>query len=88
MPPEKKYRLTLRGRLLRRLVGRKARSPETVAVEAARRTRFYAEFYAGADPRDFEGTYGEYLLAKVAKVFPGLGGQVLDLPDGPVGPTR
>jgi isopenicillin N synthase-like dioxygenase len=42
----------------------------------------------GADPRDFEGTYGEYLLAKVAKVFPGLGGQVLDLPDGPVGPTR
>lgn len=27
----------------------------------------------GADPADFEGTYGEYLVAKVAKVFPALG---------------
>ena len=28
----------------------------------------------GADPLAFEGTYGEYLLGKVSKVFPSLGG--------------
>jgi isopenicillin N synthase-like dioxygenase len=32
----------------------------------------------GADPIAFTGTYGEYLLAKVAKVFPVLGHDVLD----------
>lgn len=31
----------------------------------------------GADPLLFEGTYGEYLLGKVARVFPELGGHVL-----------
>lgn len=30
-----------------------------------------------ADPRQWSGTYGEYLLAKVTKVFPDLGGTVL-----------
>lgn len=32
----------------------------------------------GADPRLFEGTYGDYLLDKVGKVFPELGARVLD----------
>lgn len=31
----------------------------------------------GADPLAFEGTYGDYLLSKVAKVFPALGSEVL-----------
>ena len=31
----------------------------------------------GADPVLFDGTYGEYVLSKVAKVFPDLGGEVL-----------
>ena len=32
----------------------------------------------GASVHDFSGTYGDYLLAKVAKVFPDLGARVLD----------
>ncbi|ALG11330.1 isopenicillin N synthase family dioxygenase [Kibdelosporangium phytohabitans] len=32
----------------------------------------------GADVHDFEGTYGDYLLAKVSKVFPQLNDQVHD----------
>ncbi len=32
----------------------------------------------GTSVHGFEGTYGEYLLGKVAKVFPGLGRDVLD----------
>lgn len=31
----------------------------------------------GADLQAFEGTYGDYLIGKVSKVFPGLGGDVL-----------
>jgi isopenicillin N synthase-like dioxygenase len=31
----------------------------------------------GADPLAFQGPYGDYVLAKVAKVFPALGGAVL-----------
>ncbi|NIA68912.1 isopenicillin N synthase family oxygenase [Pelagibius litoralis] len=31
----------------------------------------------GADLQAFEGTYGDYLLSKVSKVFPALGGEVL-----------
>jgi isopenicillin N synthase-like dioxygenase len=31
----------------------------------------------GADPRAFTGTYGEYLLGKVGKVFPQLRADVL-----------
>ena len=31
----------------------------------------------GADLQAFTGTYGDYLLGKVAKVFPELGGEVL-----------
>jgi len=30
-----------------------------------------------ADLQEFQGTYGDYLLGKVSKVFPGLGGDVL-----------
>jgi len=36
--------------------------------------------YSGWDPADlqaFKGTYGDYLLGKVGKVFPGLGKEVL-----------
>jgi isopenicillin N synthase-like dioxygenase len=32
----------------------------------------------GADPIEFSGTYGEYLLAKVSRVFPALRDEVLD----------
>jgi isopenicillin N synthase-like dioxygenase len=32
----------------------------------------------GASVHDFDGTYGDYLLGKVAKVFPDLGSRVLD----------
>lgn len=32
----------------------------------------------GADLQAFQGTYGDYLLGKVSKVFPELGGEVLD----------
>jgi isopenicillin N synthase-like dioxygenase len=36
-----------------------------------------ARRWDGASVHAFEGTYGEYLLAKVAKVFPALGAEVL-----------
>ncbi|KAA9380903.1 isopenicillin N synthase family oxygenase [Microbispora cellulosiformans] len=36
----------------------------------------------GLDLRAFTGTYGDYLTAKVAKVFPHLGGRVLSPPSG------
>jgi len=32
----------------------------------------------GADPREFRGTYGDYLLGKIAKVFPALARDVLE----------
>ena len=32
----------------------------------------------GASVHDFTGTYGEYLLTKVSRVFPDLGADVLD----------
>jgi isopenicillin N synthase-like dioxygenase len=32
----------------------------------------------GANVHELGGRYGDYLMAKVAKVFPDLGGQVLD----------
>ena len=35
-----------------------------------------AERWDRASVHDFQGTYGEYLLAKVARVFPGLDGAV------------
>ena len=41
-----------------------------------------AERWDGASVHDFRGTYGEYLLAKVARVFPELGEGVLP-PGGP-----
>jgi polar amino acid transport system ATP-binding protein len=36
-----------------------------------------AERWDDADPLAFEGTYGDYLLAKVSKVFPELRADVL-----------
>jgi isopenicillin N synthase-like dioxygenase len=37
-----------------------------------------ADRWDHASVHDFEGTYGDYLLAKVAKVFPDLGASALD----------
>ncbi len=34
-----------------------------------------------ADPHLFDGTYGEYVMSKVSKVFPALRDEVLDHPD-------
>lgn len=53
MNPVPGCRLTLRGRLLRSLLPLKARSPGAMAAFARDQTPFYAEFYAGRDPRDF-----------------------------------
>lgn len=36
-----------------------------------------AERWDRSSVRTFEGTYGEYLLSKVSRVFPGLRGEVL-----------
>jgi phenylacetate-CoA ligase len=46
-------RMTWKGRLLRRLVRWKARTPSAMARYAARHTAFYRRFYAGKDVADF-----------------------------------
>jgi len=46
--------MTLKGRILRALIGRKCLSPEGMAAYAAAQTTFYAGFYEGHDPADFE----------------------------------
>ena len=46
-------RMTWKGRLLRRLVRWKARTPSEMARYAARHTEFYRRFYAGKDVDDF-----------------------------------
>lgn len=43
-----------------------------VATDAARHDADKAERWDGASVHEFEGTYGDYLLEKVAKVFPQL----------------
>ena len=43
-----------------------------VATDAALRDADKAERWDGASVHEFEGTYGDYLLDKVAKVFPQL----------------
>jgi hypothetical protein len=43
-----------------------------VATDGARRDADKAERWDQASVHEFEGTYGDYLLAKVAKVFPQL----------------
>jgi isopenicillin N synthase-like dioxygenase len=43
-----------------------------VATDSARRAADRAERWDAASVHDFEGTYGDYLLGKVAKVFPQL----------------
>jgi len=43
-----------------------------VATDASRRAADRAERWDAASVHDFEGTYGDYLLGKVAKVFPQL----------------
>ncbi len=44
----------------------------SVATDATRRDADRAERWDAASVHDFEGTYGDYLLGKVAKVFPQL----------------
>jgi isopenicillin N synthase-like dioxygenase len=46
--------------------------PGRARVDSAGRNR-----WDGADLQAFTGTYGEYLLAKVGKVFPELGANVI-----------
>ena len=41
--------------------------PLLAPLDAARPAR-----WDGEDPRDFQGTYGEYLVRKVVRVFPAL----------------
>jgi isopenicillin N synthase-like dioxygenase len=47
---------------------------------ASRGSRPVAARWDGADPGQFGGTYGEYLIGKVSRVFPGLS-PVLRLPE-------
>lgn len=49
-----------------------------VATDAALRDADKAERWDAASVHDFEGTYGDYLLDKVAKVFPQLKAAALD----------
>ena len=50
---------------------------EMTPVPGARPSRTAGERWDGADVHTVSGTYGEYLLAKVGRVFPGLGAEVL-----------
>lgn len=50
LPPD---RMTFRGRMLLRLLKRKALTPEAMARYAVRHTRFYPRFYEGKDVADF-----------------------------------
>lgn len=45
-------------------------SPKDKALAASRLEQDGEERWDAQDPRLFEGTYGQYLLKKVAKVFP------------------
>ncbi len=47
-------------------------------LEPAISTDGASDRWDGASVFDFDGTYGEYLLGKVAKVFPALRDQALD----------
>ncbi len=44
----------------------------SVATDASLREADKAERWDGASVHEFDGTYGDYLLGKVAKVFPDL----------------
>ena len=46
-------------------------------VPGARSPRSGGERWDGADVQEVSGTYGAYLMAKVGRVFPGLGSSVL-----------
>jgi len=50
---------------------------EMTPVPGARPSRIAGERWDGADVHTVSGTYGDYLLAKVGRVFPGLGAGVL-----------
>ncbi len=50
---------------------------EMTPVPGARPSRTADERWDGADVHTVSGTYGEYLLTKVGRVFPGLGAEVL-----------
>ncbi len=54
MPAEPGFKLTLKGRLLRALIGRKCLSPERMAAYAVKQTAFYAKHYEGCDLAQFE----------------------------------
>jgi len=54
---------------------------EVPALPSKARTTAAGEArWDGADPRAFEGAYGDYLLAKVSKVFPHLSGDLKEAP--------
>jgi isopenicillin N synthase-like dioxygenase len=50
--------------------------PNVESVSGAATTG--SDRWDGANVHELSGTYGEYLLSKVAKVFPDLGAEVLD----------
>ena len=54
MPVDPDFKVTLKGRILRALIGRKCLSPSEMAAYAAAQTAFYASFYEGNDLADFE----------------------------------
>jgi isopenicillin N synthase-like dioxygenase len=47
------------------------------AIDSPRPDAPALERWDGADPTLFDGTYGDYVLTKVSRVFPVLGGEVL-----------
>ncbi|MEN8151063.1 MAG: phenylacetate--CoA ligase family protein [Planctomycetota bacterium] len=54
MSPRSPFYVTLKGRFLRSMIGRKAFTPTGIAAYAKEHTRFYAEHYRGCDVNDFE----------------------------------
>jgi isopenicillin N synthase-like dioxygenase len=51
---------------------------EVVPFPGRRASSARGERWDGADPLEFRGTYGEYLLGKIAKVFPALARDALE----------
>ena len=54
-------------------------TPASVGLNAGKlaEAQRYAQRWDGASVHDFDGTYGDYVLGKVGKVFPDLKQQVL-----------
>jgi len=55
---------------------------EMTPVPGAQSARGVGARWDGEDVHAVSGTYGDYLLAKVGRVFPGLGATVLTTPSG------